>query len=70
MVYVFALTSPTHNSYLQKDNGKFVSVKIIEQNFKKTFSRVCAYFSFMLLLAATPSATSSEYQKHVLSNGC
>ena len=30
---------------------------------------VCAYFVF-LLLAATPLATSSEYQKHLISNDC
>ena len=62
--YPFALISPPYDWYLQIDNGKIVNVNIICQNFGKT------YLSFILLLSVTPSATSSEYQKHLFSNDC
>ena len=65
MVYAFALTSPPYDSCLQTDNGKIVNIKkkiikILEKQL------VCAYLTFILLLAVAPSVTSSEYQKYVL----
>ena len=37
-------------------------IKILEKHL------ICAYLSFVLLLAAVPSATSLEYEKDVFSN--
>ena len=68
MVYDFALISPPYDWYLQIDNGKIVSVKKIIKILEKQL--VCAYLSFILLLAATRSATSLEHQKHVFSKDC
>ena len=66
MVYAFALTSPPYDWYLQIDNGKIVSVKKVYKILEKQL--VCAYLSFILSLAAIPSATSLEYQKRLFSN--
>ena len=68
MVFAFAITFPPYDWYSQIDNSKIFSIKKMYQNFGKTTHLCLPQFHF--LLAVTSSATSLEYQKHVLSNNC